>query len=336
MKVGVSYFGCRRLGHIERELRELKAQGMDYLVFALTETDLLFYKDLMRRVLPRARELGLEVWADPWGVAGIFSGETASWFIPYHPKTWQVREDGVPVPHACPNAPGTREFVRRWIDAAAAAGAQWVLWDEPHFWSPGSDYWPMRVAPGHWACRCRYCREAFHRRYGHEMPQELTPEVEEFRRGALLSFLGELLGYAKEKGLGNAVCWAPPEQLPGGLTLEDVLELDGLDVLAIDPYWMLVGRDVEDFFRPWLLRARELSRTRGKGLQVWLQGFRVPRGREQELLEGARIAQDAGADYLAIWHHNGMSSLLPEDPAAVEGVIRGIIRLKSLSGRTGE
>jgi hypothetical protein len=32
-----------------------------------------------------------------------------------------------------------------------------------------------------------------------------------------------------------------------------------------------------------------------------------------------------GAEYLAIWHHNGMSSLLPEDPAALERVIAEIV-----------
>ncbi len=62
MKVGMSYFGCRRSDHIERELRELKARGVDYLVFPLTETDLLFYGDLMHRVFSRAQELGLGVW----------------------------------------------------------------------------------------------------------------------------------------------------------------------------------------------------------------------------------------------------------------------------------
>ena len=41
----------------------------------------------MRKVFSCARELGLRKWADPWGLAGIFSGETASWSVPYHPGT---------------------------------------------------------------------------------------------------------------------------------------------------------------------------------------------------------------------------------------------------------
>ncbi len=326
MKVGMSYFGCRRSDHIERELRELKDRGVDYLVFPLTETDLLFYGDLMRKVLSRARELGLGVWADPWGLAGIFSGETASWFVPYHPETWQVREDGVPVPHACPNAPGVVEFFRDWVDFAAAAGAEWVLWDEPHFWSPGSDYPPVRVEPGHWACRCEHCGEAFRRRYGHEMPRELTPEVTEFRRTSILSFLEGLVSYAAEKGLRSAICWVPPELLPAGFSLEDAAALRGIDSLAVDPYWIAAGRTVADFFVPYLERAREAARSRGVPLQVWLQGFRVPRGRERELLEGARMARGAGAEYLAIWHHQGMSALLPDDPQGLERAIDAILR----------
>ncbi len=336
MPVGRSYFGCRSPEHVEADLKRLRGEGWDFLVLPVTETDLLFYRKLVPKLFRFAREIGFEVWADPWGLAGIFSGETASWFIPYHPETWQAREDGVPVPHACPNAPGTMELLHEWIDFVAEAGAEWILWDEPHFWSPGRDYWPMRVAPGHWACRCKYCRQAFRRRYGYGMPLELTPEVAEFRGDSLLSFLDGLLGYAREKGLRNAVCWAPPEQLPGSVPLEGILRLEGTDVLAIDPYWMLVGKGVEDFFRPWLLRARELSSSEGKPLQVWLQGFQVPQGREEELWEGALLAAGLGVEYLAIWHHNGMSALLPEDPAAIERVIRRIIRLKSPLSRTGK
>lgn len=321
----MSYFGCRKIAHIERELRELRASGWDYVVFTYTETDLLFYEGLIKEAFALARDLGLEVWADPWGVAGVFSGETASWFVSYSPGAWQVRDDGVPVPHACPNAPETREFMRRWIDAAAAAGAEWVLWDEPHFWSPGADYWPGAGGEGRWACRCRRCRERFSRRYGEEMPVELTPAVEEFRRASMVSFLRELIGYAAERELKNAVCWVPPELLPSGISLEEVAGMPGVDAVAVDPYWLAAGRTREDFFGPYVRRALSACRRHGKPLQVWLQGFRVPRGREGELLEAARDLAGSGVEYLAVWHHNGMSSLLPEDPDALERVIAGIV-----------
>lgn len=74
-----------------------------------------------------------------------------------------MRYDGVPVPHACPNTPETLEFLRRWIDAAATAGAEGILWDEPHFWSPGADHWPGVGGEGHWAC---HRREGFSRSSG--------------------------------------------------------------------------------------------------------------------------------------------------------------------------
>jgi hypothetical protein len=157
------------------------------------------------------------------------------------------------------------------------------------------------------------------------MPAELTPRVEEFRRDPMVSFLRDLIGYAAERGLKNAVCWVLPELLPSGIALEEVAEMPGVDVVAVGPYWLAADRTREGFFMPYVRKALAECRRHRKPLQVWLQGFRVLRGREGELLEAARDLVKFGAEYLAIWHHNGMSSLLPEDPAALERVIAEIV-----------
>ena len=158
------------------------------------------------------------------------------------------------------------------------------------------------------------------------MPRELTSEVTEFRRTSILSFLEGLISYATEKGLRSAICWVPPELLPIGFSLEDAAALRGIAALAVDPHWIAAGRTVADFFVPYLKRAREVARSLNVPLQVWLQGFRVPQGRERELFEGARIARGAGVDYLAIWHHQGMSALFPGDPQGLERTIDAILR----------
>ena len=134
MHIGLSYFECRRLSHVAEELAEWAKRGASFVVFTYSENDFLFYREFMSSAFAAARKVGLEVWADPWGLAGIFSGETRSWFVLYYPETWQVRVDGRRVPSACLNAPQTLEAVHQWIDAVAAGGAEWVLWDEPHWW----------------------------------------------------------------------------------------------------------------------------------------------------------------------------------------------------------
>src|SRR5439155_24507467 len=63
-----------------KDLRDIADHGCTYVVHCYTETDLAYYGETMRDVADATREAGLEVWFDPWGVAGIFSGETSRAF----------------------------------------------------------------------------------------------------------------------------------------------------------------------------------------------------------------------------------------------------------------
>jgi len=328
MRIGLSHFGCRRPDHVAGELAELRREGVDFLVFAVTENDLLFHEETVRSIFDSAQQEGIEIWADPWGLAGIISGETPSWFLLYHPETWQVRADGERVPHACPNAPAVRDLFRRWNGVVARAGAQWVLWDEPHWAVPGGDYWPTTWPSGDsaWACRCEHCRAGFEQQCGYPMPANLTEDVRRFQEDSICSFLNELSADASSHGLQNAICWVPPEQLAGGLALETAASLPSMELLSVDPYWQLADRTVEDFFVPNVEHAQTVATQHGKPLQVWLQGFRTPKGREDELLDGLRALKRLGIGNVAIWHHNGMSALYPEDLSAYERVLTQILK----------
>ncbi|MCH7953816.1 MAG: hypothetical protein IIC25_07990, partial [Chloroflexi bacterium] len=121
MQTGVSYFSSRDLRHVRADLQEMADAGCTYVVHCFTETDLAFYRDAVRDIAAATREAGMEVWFDPWGLAGVFSGETFTRFPQEHPETWQLLSDGRRVPFACPNHPATREFLRGWVDACAAA-----------------------------------------------------------------------------------------------------------------------------------------------------------------------------------------------------------------------
>jgi len=325
MQIGFSFFGCRKPEHMANELDQWRNKGASFVVFTYSENDLMFYKQAMASAFAVAHDRGMTVWADPWGVSGIFSGETPSWFLLYHPKVWQVRADGVMVPHACPNDPHTRKFLREWIAGVAAAGAEWILWDEPHWYTPGVSYWPEKENTSLLTCHCRHCQERFRSQFQREMPRQEDKDMRAFRHDSMRSLLAELTGYAATKGLKNAVCWAPPEQFAIGLQIEEILALKNVDKLAIDPYWFAVGKSVQDFFVPVVQRSIELCENRGKPLQVWLQGFRVPHGREQELVEAVEILDRLQVQEVAIWHHQGMSALLPEDPPQLDRVLGEIL-----------
>lgn len=329
MQTGVSYFSTRDPRYVRADLREMADHGCTYVVHCYTETDLAFYRETMREIAGATKEAGLEVWFDPWGVAGVFSGETFTRFPLEHPETWQVLSDGRRVPSACPNHPRTRSFVRQWIEACAAAGGEVLFWDEPHFYVP---MWNRDLAAA-WACYCDVCLELFRARSGAVMPREWTPEVKAFREWSVLDALTEFCRFGHEKGMRNALCLFPTDMDAHGFpdpaarlrqviqgrvpdappeTVEAMMHLGigdfraaaaipDLDIFGTDPYWFLLGVDPERFMRVYSEEAAAAAREHDRALQLWLQAFRLPAGREEELRMGVRIAEEAGATHIAAW-----------------------------------
>ncbi len=337
MQTGVSYFSSRTLRHVRADLADIADHGCSYVVHCFTETDLAYYRETMREIVQATREAGLGVWLDPWGLCGIFSGETFTRFPLDHPETWQVLSDGRRVGVACPNHPQTRVFLRGWIDACAAAGGDVLFWDEPHFYV---GLWKGDLS-GAWACRCDVCLGLFRDRYRREMPQVFTPEVRRFREVSLLELVSDLCRYGGEKGLRNALCLLPtdlaeygfpePEQrlrralekrlidAPAG-ALEAMLHvgvgdfdsaaaIPDLDIFGCDPYWYLFGTDAEAFMRAYAQAAKAAAQKHGRDLQLWVQAFSVPEGREEELRTGLRVAAELGATHVAAWSFEGTASM---------------------------
>ena len=338
METGVSYFSGRDLRHVEADLADMVAHNCTYVVHCFTETDLLWNRGTMAQVFRATREAGLETWADPWGVAGIFSGETLSRFVAEHHEAWQQLSDSRRVPVACPSHPATRDFVKTWIAAVAEAGATVAFWDEPHLHSTAwsGDY------SGAWSCHCEHCRDVFKAQSGLEPPTVFGPEAVVFREHILVDFLTEMAAEAGRAGMRNALCLLPSafgnhgfpqvveamrerlrkriederlEQVLGPLLhfgIDDwsrAAAIPGLDTFGTDPYWFLFDVEPEPFMRAFAERAISVARTRGLKAQLWLQAFSVPDGREDELTMGARVAAELGADSLAAWSYRGTASM---------------------------
>jgi hypothetical protein len=337
MQTGVSYFSSRVLRHVQSDLKNMADRGCTYVVHCFTETDLAYHRDTMLDVIKATHDAGLEAWLDPWGLAGIFSGETFTRFPLDHPETWQVLSDGRKAPAACPNHPETLTFLKSWIDACAYIGGDILFWDEPHFWV---SLWHGDFS-GAWACHCEHCRSRFLDRFSSDMPTEFTPQVREFREESLLGLLNELCEYGAQQGLRNALCLIPtdlgahgfPEQearlraavekrlgsAPEG-SLDALLHVGvgdfdsaaavpKLDIFGVDPYWYLFGADAEPFMREYSQTAAAAAKKHNRELQLWLQAFRVPEGREDELRIGARVAEEVGASHIAAWSYEATASM---------------------------
>jgi hypothetical protein len=152
---GVSYFGVRDLRHVQADLEDIVAHNCTYVVHCYTETDLRYSRGTIAEVIEATHASTRH--GSIRGVAGVFSGETFSRFPLENLDTLQVKSDGQCAPAACPNHPATRRFLREWVQAAAEAGGDAVIWDEPHFYVPSFAGEPSTA----WACRCEECRRLF-------------------------------------------------------------------------------------------------------------------------------------------------------------------------------
>ena len=122
----VSYFGNRYLHHFERDLDEMRAHGFDAVVHCVTEADREWGMRRIAEMFAMTRDAGLSCWADPWGVARVFGGEAHSGYL--------ARGGTVGADDA-----GLRALLHNWIDDVAAAGAEWLFWDEPDLGAAGGE-----------------------------------------------------------------------------------------------------------------------------------------------------------------------------------------------------
>jgi N-acetylmuramic acid 6-phosphate etherase len=317
MSAGVSYFGNRILRHVAADMEDLARRGFTGVLHTFTENDLAYYRKTMEQIVEASHAAGLEVQIAPWGVCQMFGGEAESRFTARRPELGQVLDTGRATPSGCPNQADVRSFVRKWADAAVETGADRIFWDEPHWVHPEHFGLPAE----HWGCRCEACRAQFREQAGSEMPTELTNEVLAFRESSMLEFLAELVGHVRGLGARTTVCLLP---LTGGVHgISDwsrVAALPGLDSLATDPYWKVFGEPVEPFVGQYAGRLRELGDRHGVGAQLWIQGFRLEPGDEDDVVTAVRVARQHGIDDLWTWGYEAcghMSSLAGSDPPLV-------------------
>ncbi len=329
MKFGMSYFGNRFIDHARKDMEFLKEIGVSYVVHTFSERDMRFSKRTMKMIFDITHENGMEVWADPWAFGWVFGGEEFSAFLLENRDEWQMTNTGEYSPNACLRSMKFRNLMKEWIDTVKECGADVVLWDEPHFRIPKEDELGKV-----WTCRCEKCMTEFKAKYGFDMPTEMTEEVMEFRDNTIVEFLKELMDYAKSRGLRNAVCFLP---LEGGIVslrdVEKVVSLDSLDTVGSDPYWFsferFTGMGRREFVEYWVKKIQKLAMKYGKDTHFWVQAFKVPAGREEELVDGVKQMMDLGVDNVAFWGYRACeptSFILPDDPEKVWNMVVEIIR----------
>ena len=312
MKLGVSYFGNRIPRHVAADMKYLSDNHFTYVVHTFSENDYHFYHGTMKEIMAISRDNGLETFIDPWGVGKIFGGEAFSEFISSQPQVRQILNDGQPAPIACLNNPEFRSFLKKWIDAAAETGSDYVFWDEPHFYIAG---W-MGGRPGTWGCRCSFCRDKYQSQHGAPMPDVETATVKDFKNDSIRDLLQEMILYAHKLGLKNSLC-VLPHSAEDNRALQLLAGMEHLDNYGTDPYWYAFQKDASEYVGTFAKKVVDVTAELGREHHLWIQGFKVPAGREDEIGIAVKAAADAGIRSLAVWGFDAcahMSYIAPGNP----------------------
>ncbi|MDP3767884.1 MAG: hypothetical protein Q8S13_07700, partial [Dehalococcoidia bacterium] len=206
---------------------------------------------------------------------------------------------------------------------------------------------------------------------GGALPERMDDQVRAFRERSLIDLLAELSAEARRQGMRNALCLLPTDLEGAGLPeLDERLErrwrerlrpeagaladeqpwrsvgvrdwgaaaaIAGLDIFGCDPYWYLFQAEPEPFVRAFTRRTVEIATKHGQAVQIWVQAFAVPEGREEELALGLRVAAEEGATHLAAWSYRAtetMSSIRPARPDVVWRVLGESFRELWRDGRS--
>jgi len=285
MRIATSYFGNRTVRHVARDMRRLRSEGFDVVVHTMSEHDLAFYRVTMGEIVAATRDAGLEVWMAPWGVGGVFGGEAFSRIALQQPDWLQTTADGTRLPACCPSHPSFREFVAGWIAAACEIGADAVFWDEPHF---------HETLAREGGCACCHCLRVATER---EVDERNTPGSAQ-----LLSFLEWACAVVERERKSSAVCLLPPKAAGApNLDWDAVARMPGVFSLGCTPFWALHTVEPEGLIRDIGQRLAATTSSASIASHLWIQGFSIPAGREDEIRRAVLSAGDISPDMIAIW-----------------------------------
>ncbi len=296
IRTGAAYHGNRILAHVANDMAEMARANMDIVVHMFSHNDWDRHLGVMSEICKISEYNGLEVWIDNWGIGGPPGDK--SHFLQYHPQAHQVYSNGTLDPvSACYNSPAFVAFTKNWIEAVASFGGKKIFWDEPHF---------KKNKDGLFTCCCPTCQKLFEERYGHPMPPELTDEVSQFQTESLLRYFDTVCSYAASMGIENSAC----VMLHTLDYAKQIMTIPALNDFGIDPYWQPARKNHDPYEFVYKATKQIIAETDAIGKQnhIWIQGYAIPHGKEDEIILATDAAYDAGARTLISWSFRGAES----------------------------
>ncbi len=321
MRFGVSYYGTRHIQQFQKDLKEIAQSGFSIVVWTFSEEDYWYYRGTAQEGVKIARSEGLESWIDPWGVGGIFGGEAFSYWALRYLETCQKGKDGRILPALCPNRPHTRKLLRLWLEAAMELQPNAIFFDEPHFFLKTLQPYPDEIR----GCYCAICQEKFEEGYGDDIFTAQPAFVQQFQHESIQDFLTAMGKEMEQNGVSSALCLLPncPEEF-----LPYYATFPSLKSLGASPYWIHHSQPISWFHTEAQKIVNACKSVEGVAPHIWLQAFRIPAGREMELLEGVKVAAELGIQTVLFWGYHAcdfVSYLRPDNPQEVWNTILKLV-----------
>lgn len=324
-ETGVSYYGLSYPEHAEKDFLEMINHNCNAVILALSEFDIDFWMPNIVKVAQVAKNLGMKVYLDTWGVGKWFGGEPPSHFLTNNCGNRQVSAfTGESLAAACFNTPAFREyFYSLCRKLATEVDADGFFWDEPHYALPRS-YASFTGGVGDdWACRCDICQQQFKDRYGYEMPRRMTREVVNFREDTALQILQEASAMIKEiRPSSQITCCVHATMntyyLKEGRGYDDwnkVCRVKEFDVFSTT---ILNYNLPRSYFRSITQRTVDTARLHGKGSQRWIMNYFNQPDDIEEIREIVRMYGDMGVESLFAWTYRGGHGTALAAPNALE------------------
>ena len=325
IETGVSYYGLSYPEHAEKDFKEMIRHNCNAVILALSEFDIDFWFPNIIRVTKVAKDLGMKVYLDTWGIGKWFGGEPPSLFLTNNPGNRQVSAfSNELLPAVCFNTRAFREYFYGICEKLAAqVDADGFFWDEPHYALPKSYASITGGAGDDWSCRCEYCKREFLQFYGYEMPKLMTREVINFRQNNALEILKVASQRIKTiRPDSRIVCCVHAtintyyvKENRGYDDWDKVCKVDVFDVFSTT---ILSYKLPRSFFKSITQETIDLARKYNKGSQRWLMNYYQEPDNLAEIKEIAHLYADMCVESLFAWTYRGGYGTVLAAPHALE------------------
>lgn len=324
-ETGVSYYGLSYPEHAERDFKEMIDHNCNAVILALSEFDIDFWFPNIIEITKVAKNLGLKVYLDTWGVGKWFGGEPPSLFLNNNAGNRQVSAfTGETLPAACFNTQAFREYFYGLVEKLATqVDADGFFWDEPHYALPKSYASITGGAGDDWACRCKVCKKKFRDRFSYTMPKMMNRDVVNFREDNGLEILEQASKIIKAiRPQSKIVCCVHAtintyyvKEGRGYDNWDKVAKIKEFDVFSTT---ILSYKLPRSYFKSITEETLKISKRHHKTSQRWLMNYYQQPEHISEINEVVQLYADMGVDSLFAWTYRGGHGTVLATPNALE------------------